>query len=192
LGVWHSEVRLKIREYAFVALSLAVVALVPLAPASFAATVIYVQTIGGLIYQSTDSAQTWQPMGVPIPSDDGFSLGGEALAVDPQNPNNLYATFSPAGRANPTQTQPGLLRSADGGQTWTEITGGGVSVPPIAVDSTASNIIYADGGQAAQGSFAGLDQVNVLLPRSLAGSGTVSLVLTASGQFTNAVNISIQ
>jgi uncharacterized protein (TIGR03437 family) len=43
-----------------------------------------------------------------------------------------------------------------------------------------------------QGAFAGLDQVNVLLPRSLAGRGSVNIVLTVSGQTANTVSISVQ
>jgi uncharacterized protein (TIGR03437 family) len=43
-----------------------------------------------------------------------------------------------------------------------------------------------------QGQYAGLDQVNVLLPNSLAGSGSVAVVLTANGIAANAVNFTIQ
>jgi uncharacterized protein (TIGR03437 family) len=44
----------------------------------------------------------------------------------------------------------------------------------------------------AQGDFAGLDQVNILLPRSLAGRGDVDLVLTVDGQQANIVRVSIK
>jgi uncharacterized protein (TIGR03437 family) len=37
-----------------------------------------------------------------------------------------------------------------------------------------------------------VDQINVLLPASLAGSGTVALQLTASGIAANAVQVAIQ
>ena len=43
-----------------------------------------------------------------------------------------------------------------------------------------------------QGAFVGEDQVNVLIPRSLAGSGSVPVVLTAYGESSNAVNVTIQ
>jgi len=62
-----------------------------------------------------------------------------------------------------------------------------------------ANTTMTIGGQKAQvsfagdqGAFAGLDQVNVLVPRNLAGSGSVNIVLTASGQTANTVNISVQ
>lgn len=43
-----------------------------------------------------------------------------------------------------------------------------------------------------QGGYTGLDQINLQIPRSLAGSGTVSVVVTVQGVATNAVTISIQ
>ena len=44
----------------------------------------------------------------------------------------------------------------------------------------------------AQGGFVGLDQVNVLVPRSLAGRGEVDVVLTVDGQTANAVRLNIK
>jgi uncharacterized protein (TIGR03437 family) len=43
----------------------------------------------------------------------------------------------------------------------------------------------------AQGTFVGLDQINVEAPGSLRGRGEVSLVLTVDGQAANAVSINI-
>jgi hypothetical protein len=44
----------------------------------------------------------------------------------------------------------------------------------------------------AQGDFAGLDQVNIQIPRSLAGRGEVDLILTVDGVAANVVRISIK
>jgi uncharacterized protein (TIGR03437 family) len=55
---------------------------------------------------------------------------------------------------------------------------GGVSVP----------VLYAG----PQPSFAGLDQVNVLLPVTLRGIGSVDLVLAVDGQTANTVRVSVQ
>ena len=62
-----------------------------------------------------------------------------------------------------------------------------------------ANTTMTIGGQNAQvsyagdqGAFAGLDQVNVLLPRSLAGRGTVEIVFTALGQTANTVYVSVR
>ncbi|HKX00836.1 MAG TPA: FG-GAP-like repeat-containing protein [Bryobacteraceae bacterium] len=43
-----------------------------------------------------------------------------------------------------------------------------------------------------QNQFAGLDQINVLLPRSLAGTGDASIVVTAAGIDANTVHLTIQ
>jgi uncharacterized protein (TIGR03437 family) len=47
-------------------------------------------------------------------------------------------------------------------------------------------------GAAAQSQFAGLDQINVLLNRNLAGRGNVDLVLTVDGQVANTVTLNFQ
>jgi uncharacterized protein (TIGR03437 family) len=44
----------------------------------------------------------------------------------------------------------------------------------------------------AQGGYAGLDQVNVQLPASLAGSGVVNVNLTVDGQTSNTLQVQIQ
>ena len=44
----------------------------------------------------------------------------------------------------------------------------------------------------AQGGFVGLDQVNLRLPRSLAGRGDVELVLKVDGQRANVVTVKIR
>lgn len=43
-----------------------------------------------------------------------------------------------------------------------------------------------------QGSFAGLDQINITLPQSLAGTGEASLYLIADGQMSNVASLKIQ
>ena len=61
----------------------------------------------------------------------------------------------------------------------------------IAVNATvggvAAVVVYAG----AQGTYPGIDQVNVLLPRSLPGAGEVGLTLTVDGHGTNTVTIVI-
>ena len=65
--------------------------------------------------------------------------------------------------------------------------------------SALSNVICNIGGVTltpayvgAQGSLAGLDQVNLLLPRTLAGRGEVSVMLTVDGKQTNTVKVQIK
>jgi uncharacterized protein (TIGR03437 family) len=44
----------------------------------------------------------------------------------------------------------------------------------------------------AQGEFVGLDQVNALLPRSLAGRGEMDVELVVDGQGANAVKVNVK
>lgn len=53
---------------------------------------------------------------------------------------------------------------------------------------TDAEVLFAG----AQGGFVGLDQINLRLPRSLAGRGEVDLELTADGQAANTVRISLR
>jgi uncharacterized protein (TIGR03437 family) len=43
-----------------------------------------------------------------------------------------------------------------------------------------------------QGTYPGLDQYNILIPASLAGTGNVNIVVSAGGKSTNPVNLTIQ
>jgi uncharacterized protein (TIGR03437 family) len=54
--------------------------------------------------------------------------------------------------------------------------------------SAAAQVLYAG----AQGQYVGLDQVNVIIPRSLAGSGEVPVSLVVDGQAANAVTVNIK
>jgi uncharacterized protein (TIGR03437 family) len=51
-----------------------------------------------------------------------------------------------------------------------------------------SEVLFAG----AAGEFAGLDQVNVRLPRTLAGKGEVNLSLTADQRLTNVVTVNVR
>lgn len=57
----------------------------------------------------------------------------------------------------------------------------------VTMGSHAAQVLY--GGP--QGSFVGLDQINVVIPQSLAGSGSVSITVAAKGQTANTVNVTI-
>jgi uncharacterized protein (TIGR03437 family) len=58
----------------------------------------------------------------------------------------------------------------------------------VAIHGINAPVVYAG----PQGEFAGLDQVNVLLPQQLACSGTVNIELTAALNAANVVSIAIQ
>jgi photosystem II stability/assembly factor-like uncharacterized protein len=94
-------------------------------------------SIGDGIYKSTDAGKTWTHLGLR----DGQQV--PALAVDPRNPNRLFAAVlgHPYG-ANPER---GIFRSTDGGATWQKVlyedenTGGS----DIEIDPSNPDVIYA-------------------------------------------------
>ncbi len=65
---------------------------------------------------------------------------------------------------------------------------GAAGAVSVAIQGVNAPVLYAG----PQGGFAGLDQVNVVVPQTLAGSGMVSVVLTAAGVAANQVTIAIQ
>ena len=62
-----------------------------------------------------------------------------------------------------------------------------LSAVSATVGGVSAHVFYAG----AQGQFVGLDQVNVLLPRSLAGRGEVNIALTVDGKAANIVTVGI-
>jgi uncharacterized protein (TIGR03437 family) len=70
----------------------------------------------------------------------------------------------------------------------TGIAAAGTSGVTVSVAGINAPVLYAG----AQGSFDGLDQVNITLPRSLVGMGAVSIQLTAGGIVANTTTVTIQ
>ena len=66
----------------------------------------------------------------------------------------------------------------------------GSILPPVRVTigGESAQVFYAG----AQGDFVGLDQINVLVPRTLVGRGEVDVVLTAISQTANPVRVSVR
>jgi hypothetical protein len=104
------------------------------------------------ILKTTDAAATWKPAGSGLPSDWSSNLDccyRPSLAVDPQNPNNVYVGMVIAGVHR-------VFRSADGGASWVD---SGLAVPSgsgwfggLAVSTQNPSSVYA--GTAGEGVFA--------------------------------------
>ncbi|HKX00486.1 MAG TPA: FG-GAP-like repeat-containing protein [Bryobacteraceae bacterium] len=62
-----------------------------------------------------------------------------------------------------------------------------LSAVTATIGGAAAKVLYAG----PQGTFAGLDQVNVLVPRSLAGHGSVDIVLSVNGKIANTSRVTI-
>jgi photosystem II stability/assembly factor-like uncharacterized protein len=88
-------------------------------------------------WKSTDGGATWTQQGL------GIGLNDQTLEItlDPSLPNRLWA-----GVADALGSQPqNVLRSDDGGATWTNVTPplGAVSCTGLAVDPTDSSTVFA-------------------------------------------------
>jgi photosystem II stability/assembly factor-like uncharacterized protein len=94
-------------------------------------------SVGDGIYKSSDAGKTWTHLGLR----EGQQI--PALAVDPHDPNRLFAAV--LGHPYGPATERGIFRSTDGGSTWQkalykdENTGGS----DVELDPANSNVIYA-------------------------------------------------
>jgi photosystem II stability/assembly factor-like uncharacterized protein len=80
------------------------------------------------LYKTTDGGRTW----TQILKGSNLSTGCASLAMDPQNPENLLAgmwdfrrkgwTFRSGGEGPDAPSGSALMRSSDGGRTWTAMT----------------------------------------------------------------------
>jgi len=104
------------------------------------------------LYKTTDGGKTWDL----ILTGPNLSTGCSAVAMDPKNPDVLFAglwdfrrkgwTFRSGGESPSAPSASALFRSADGGRTWTEVKGLGPKPwgrVEVAVAPSNSNVVYA-------------------------------------------------
>jgi len=108
------------------------------------------------LYKSTDGGDTWRRV---LYRD--AKTGAVDIAIDPNNPDIMYAALWQAFRKEYTMSSggpgSGLFKSTDGGETWTEVTRNrglpsgvvgriGVAVSPVDGNRVYAIIENADGG----------------------------------------------
>jgi hypothetical protein len=101
--------------------------------------------VSGGVWKTIDGGASWQPTGDLLPS-----LGISALAMDPRNPDVIYAGtgewYTGSTRGDSIRGI-GIFKSSDGGASWNQLpTPGGTSfyyINKIVVSPNDSNRIYA-------------------------------------------------
>jgi photosystem II stability/assembly factor-like uncharacterized protein len=78
------------------------------------ANTLYVGSPTGGLWKSTDGGKNWLPV-----SNDWPVLGVADIAIDPKNPNVVYAATGD--RNSAAATCLGIMKSTDGGQTWVNL-----------------------------------------------------------------------
>lgn len=79
---------------------------------------VYVGAAHGGVWKSTDNGTNWTPI-----LDDQPSLAIGSIALDPTNANIVYVGTGEGNGAADSYYGAGLLKSSNGGATWTQITG---------------------------------------------------------------------
>src|SRR6202047_3313064 len=93
--------------------------------------------VGDGIYKSTDAGKTWTHLGLRN------SQGIPALAIDPRDPNRIFAAA--LGHPYGANEERGIYLSTDGGQNWQKVLSKSENVGGSDVEIDASNpdVIYA-------------------------------------------------
>lgn len=79
----------------------------------------------------------------------------------------------------------------DGDSVYLVLYGSGLG-PATSATATVGGVNATVAYAGPQGTYEGLDQYNILIPASLAGKGSVNVIVTAGGKPSNPVNVTIQ
>ena len=94
-------------------------------------------SVGNGIYKSTDAGKTWTHLGLRD------SQGIPAVAVDPRNPNRVFAAA--LGHPYGANEERGIYRSTDGGENWQKVLSRGANVggSDVEIDPSNPEVVYA-------------------------------------------------
>ena len=100
--------------------------------------IVYLGAADGGVWKTTDGGLHWTPL-----TDNQLSLSSGALAVDPNNPSVVYVATGENNFSGDEFTGHGILKSTNGGATWTNIGQQfiGAFMGAIAVSPANSNVL---------------------------------------------------
>jgi len=131
-------------------------------------------SVGNGIYKSIDAGKTWTHLGS---GKEGLRDGQQipALAIDPRNPNHVFAAV--LGHPYGPNSERGLFRSTDGGQTWQKVISKdeNTGASDVEIDPSNPDVMYASMWEAREGPWEdnnGFNGTNGGLFKSSDGSAT--------------------
>jgi photosystem II stability/assembly factor-like uncharacterized protein len=105
------------------------------------ANIMYAGAVAGGVWKTTDGGKTWNPLADLLPT-----IAVSALAMDPNNPDTLYAGTGES-YAGDGIRGVGIFKTTDGGTHWTQLSGtanqGFYYVNKIVVSPNNSRNLYA-------------------------------------------------
>jgi len=103
------------------------------------------------VWKTTDGGANWTPL-----ADDQPSLATGSIALAPSSPDIVYVGTGEQNNSGDSYYGAGILKSTDGGATWTQLTnpfvgpfttsrvnGGGARIGAIAVHPSNPNLVLA-------------------------------------------------
>src|SRR5437870_2740087 len=115
------------------------------------ANVAYLGSAAGGVWKTTDGGQNWTPL-----TDTQPSMATGSIALAPSNPDIVYVGTGAQNNSGDSYYGAGVLKSTDGGSTWTQLagpfvgifsssrtSGGGARIGGLAIHPTNPNIVLA-------------------------------------------------
>ena len=109
--------------------------------AAIDANTVYLSAASGGVWKTTDGGATWRPL-----TDSQPSLAVGAIAIDPTSSNTIYVGLGEQTFSGSSYYGAGILKSTDGGNTWSLKTASFFDrdrIGRIAVDPNNPSIVYA-------------------------------------------------